>query len=247
VPAEKRKANSAAGLLLAATLLLPTGAGASIIFQSATLGTTDGPSVVIENDSTFEFALGVRFQVTSTVQVTGIGGGVWSLTQRELFGELFALSGPADLPSGDPLNSDPLALVSFVAPTSLQDFSVPLSITLTPGYYGLVFGAYPSGSVGGVIGPEASGLMTIDGSDLPGTDASSYFEYAATTIQVSPGQGPQCRVAGRRIRQRALRGRRRRRARTRKFRSRAGSFGFADGTPVRPFPALTGKGVKRSR
>jgi hypothetical protein len=170
--------------------LLTARADASIIFASATLGTANGPAVVIENDSGAQFALGVRFSIASTVEVTAIGGGVWSLTKGNLFGEIYALNGPSDLPVGDPLSAGSLARVSFAAPPSLEDVRIPLLITPTPGYYGLVFGAYDNGSGGGTIGPTANGLMTIDGTDLPGTSTSSYFEYSASNLPVATGGHP---------------------------------------------------------
>ena len=168
------KLTATLSLILAATLL-PAVASAGLIFQSATQGFQSLPAVALQNDLSLQQASGVHFQVTSTVQITAIGASLDGT--GILFGEIYALSGPTGLPSGDPFNTVPLARVNFTpAPDDFLDFLLPLSITLDPGSYGLVFGATAG----------ATGNMPTTGTDFPGINTFSYFFYQAGLLSFKP-------------------------------------------------------------
>ena len=133
------------------------------------------PSVVLQNDASLQQASGVHFQVTSTVLVTAIGASLYGT--GVFFGEIYGLSSLSALPSGDPFNTLPLARVNFTpAANSFLDFLVPISVTLNPGFYGLVFGATPG----------ANGGMPTTGTDFPGINTFSYFFYDAGLLSSKP-------------------------------------------------------------
>jgi hypothetical protein len=70
-----------------------------------------------------------------------------------IFGVIVPLSGPAGLPSGVELSgTNVLAETTFTPPASsnfvVNDYQTPLSVTLQPGSYGLVFGTGEFGATG---------------------------------------------------------------------------------------------------
>jgi hypothetical protein len=158
---------------LAVLGLLPRGARADIILQSATLGPTGqtggyyltpGPP-----DSAFAQYLGARFQVGSTVQVDHIGGHL-SVAVGEIFGAIIPLPpGNTALPALPPSQIAALALAetTFTGPSHSADVLVPLSVVLPPGNYALVFGS-------GQFGATGQGNMPGDDTD---TAQASYFYF----------------------------------------------------------------------
>ena len=99
--------------------------------------------------------LGSKFEVTRTMEVTAIGGHLYSTPNELLFGALVRLDGEDALPHGLPFeDEDIVAGVSFDAPWPSDDVRVPLAATLEPGWYGLVFGGGWFGSP-----PEDGGGM----------------------------------------------------------------------------------------
>jgi hypothetical protein len=103
---------------------------------------------------------GQRFTVTNPVQVTAIGGDIGDFSAGPLFGVIVSLAGTDALPSGNPFDSSTVASAFFNAPFPSQDISVPLSVILEPGTYGLIFGSNVSVDV----------FMGSNNLALPGAD-----------------------------------------------------------------------------
>jgi hypothetical protein len=133
------KAHLAALAVCLAVVSVPARAG--VIYQSATAGGGPGGTNYVVAGSQF---LGVRFQVTSPVQTSAIGGQFTG--SGTLFGAVVALEGPGDFPDTTNLSSPDVLGTAVMAPT---DSSAPLSLTLTPGWYALVFGGGQFGASGG--------------------------------------------------------------------------------------------------
>lgn len=141
-------------------------AEAVILHESATLGveSTGGWGVGLGQ------FLGSRFYVDSFVQVTGVGGHLFS-SGGQLFAAIVQLDGPDAVPSGSPFNETLLATATFDARLPSTDVRTPLSVTLAPGWYGLIFGS-------GMFGATGSGGMPGNNSDTPGR--ASYFCWTAS-------------------------------------------------------------------
>ncbi len=93
--------------------------------------------------------IGARFTLHKKAEVDHIG--VNLAGAQSVFGAIVPLSGPHGLPTfpGDQIESFALAHTTFTAPTAAADLSLPLSVTLPPGHYGVVFGIGPFQSDGG--------------------------------------------------------------------------------------------------
>jgi hypothetical protein len=148
--------------------LVPCGARADFILESATLGptgqVTGGP--VLDPDQ----YLGARFQVSTAVQVDHVGGHLYETTAGGLFAAIIPLPpGGSALPTFPPSQIATMALAetTFTAPFPSGDVLVPLSVTLPPGDYALIFGAGSFGAMGG-------GAMPDDNTD---TSQASYFYF----------------------------------------------------------------------
>ncbi len=170
---------SALTIILLATLIPTWGtlsrAGAqNLILDSATMG-APGQNVgfVIGNDQPFDQYLGARFQVTATTVVDHIGGhlGKNPFPTGDIFGAIVPLSGPTALPASTTVASIALAHTLFTPPVISNDILVPLSVTLKPGWYGLVFGSDEFGATG-------AGFMPFDNTDT--SQASYFFRNPAT-------------------------------------------------------------------
>jgi len=158
-----------AGLTLASV----TQARATTVFETTPYFSTgyQGAGLYIDQ------YLGVRFEVTSTYTTSAIGGEFvrnFSLGNNKIFGAIVALSGPADFPDSGPLNTPDvlgttLISVPGVSVDGFSDSSGPLSVTLNPGWYALVFGTQDFGATGtgGVAIPDtghhSDGLVWING------------------------------------------------------------------------------------
>jgi hypothetical protein len=157
------------GLLLAMSI---SPARADLIYQSATLGPTGQTSGGIVSDGSFPQFLGARFTIASAVEVSQIGGHIAN-ESGDLFGAIVALSGPTAFPTGAPFsNTEVVASTDFNPGTPSSDFVTPLTATLEPGTYALVFG---SGTLGATAG---NGFMPTDNTDLPG---ASYIVWNGFT------------------------------------------------------------------
>jgi hypothetical protein len=159
--------------IAAAFLLLSAHAApAGVLFESATLGRTGiangGYSV-----GALQF-LGVAFTLSRAAKISAIGGHISS--EGSLFAAVVRLPSGTAVPSFAPadLPANVVAHVVFKAPEKSGDFIVPVSVTLPPGAYGLMFGS-------GMFGAEGSGFMPVPtdtgAADIPGT--VNYFSYTA--------------------------------------------------------------------
>jgi len=139
----------------------------TIIHESATLGDAGSTSGWIVDSAEY---LGARFHLDEPVLVTAIGGHIITDQPGTFFGAIITLSGPDALPLDvySPLLSPSEVIASVVFnPDFTIDVRVPLSVTLVPGDYALIFGTDQFGASGGF------GIMPFEGKvSLPG---ASYF------------------------------------------------------------------------
>lgn len=164
----------------AALLMLAVNAkstNAAIVHESALLGETGLAPGSFDGSALADFQfLGSRFTIGTTTQVTAIGGHILGFDQGQfggvstLFGAIVPLPAANAFPSFSPgeLESNAIAATVFT-PDPLNvtvDLLTPLSTTLSPGDYALIFGAGLFGA--GTI----QGAMPDNNTDLPG---SSYF------------------------------------------------------------------------
>ncbi len=169
--------------------------GDPIIHESATMGVpgqTSGWGI----DSVW--FMGSRFYVGQDVQVTAIGGHMLEWTAGNFFGAIVSLSGPSDLPDGYPFTTgEVVASTVFDPGFPSSDFRTPLSVTLTPGYYALIFGSGRFGSMGG-----EGALPYADQTNLPGAsyilwDGSSWWNSASDRARfVVEGVVNYCQASG---------------------------------------------------
>lgn len=135
---------------LAVAIALATRAiAAPITLESAQMGVPDqGIAPII---SAKEF-VGWRFRITAPTAVTHVGGHLGSIS-GELFAAILPLPSSDTLPQGAPFAADSvIAKTTFKPPGPTADVRVPLSVTLAPGAYALVFGSGQFGAAGtGVI------------------------------------------------------------------------------------------------
>jgi hypothetical protein len=156
--------------LLVAMFTVAGQAHGLIIHESATLGSTGQTAGT--NISSVQF-LGSRFHIDTTTKVTHIGGHM-GITGGDLFGVIVSLSDPTlsnpnPLPSGSPFDSSEIvASTTFNPGSPSSDFLTPLSVTLSVGYYALIFGS-------GQFGTMGQGFMTTNNTDISGQ--ASYFHW----------------------------------------------------------------------
>jgi hypothetical protein len=163
-----------------------------LIFESATMGPPgfSGPSLF---NTQF---IGSRFYIDRQTAVTAVGGHI--LGTGTLFGAIVSLGGSTSLPTGHPFGSELLATTVFNAPTTSIDVRAPLSVTLAPGYYGLVFGS-------GLFGAAGSGMMVDDNQAIPGQNSPFWWgEYTTKTwgwnaLTESPNHATRFVVEGTRV------------------------------------------------
>ncbi len=152
-------------LITAAVLGVACGVGSSparggIILETATLGPNPTPAIGLGGLQW----VGARFTVTQATQVDQIGANLEGTST--IFGAIVPL-GPDGLPTMPPskIESFALAGTSFTVTLTVADVSVPLSVALAPGSYGVVFGVGAFGAGGGA---------NLTGGNIP-TSQSSFF------------------------------------------------------------------------
>ncbi len=116
---------------------------AAVVFESAPFAISTGDGYLISDGQ----RLASRFHVNDSVAITAVGGNV-ATARGNLFAAIVALSGPTAVPSSPPSAFTPLAVTLFDSGNPSTDFRVPISVTLGPGDYGLIFGAGRFGAVG---------------------------------------------------------------------------------------------------
>lgn len=138
---------------------------ASLTFASAEMGPSGqaiGPSVSANN------YVGWRFRVNATTAVTEVGGHLGAINGN-LFAAIISLTAIDALPQGAPFAEGTVkASTSFTPPTLSDDFRTPLSASLAPGTYALIFGS-------GKFNASGVALAAINGqANIAPTTASSY-------------------------------------------------------------------------
>jgi len=150
-------------------------ARAEILHESATFvaagsvsSSTGVPSGVFINNPFVTQFLGSRFSVDEEVEVDMIGGHIYGAPLSPtagfctelapIFGVIVKLSSPGAVPSGSPFTpGEVVASTLFTPPCGsvlTGDFLVPLSATLQPGDYALIFGSNEFGATGNGVMPN---------------------------------------------------------------------------------------------
>jgi hypothetical protein len=174
------------GALLAVVGWAPL-AQADVIYESAELGPT---GIIIGARVEPAQFLGARFHIDQTVQVTAVGGHLTMHTGhggQELFAAIVGLTDPDTLPLGAPFDAgEVLASTIFDPGSPSSDVRVPLSVTIAPGDYGLIFGS-------GLFGAAGEGGMPLNNADLP---EASYFFWNGNAWVDDPFSGARFVVEG---------------------------------------------------
>ena len=157
------KAKLRVGALAAAVVLtLFCGqATAKIIYESATLGTTGHNSGTLVASVQY---LASRFSISVPVTVDSIGGHLRGSTSGgEIFGAIVQLADPTALPAGSPFtSSEVMASTVFTATYNSSEQFTPLSVSLAPGDYALVFGSGQFGAAGEAVMPSWGNTGAVD-------------------------------------------------------------------------------------
>jgi hypothetical protein len=158
-------------MLVAAYAVVGQASGEFFLFETATLGKTGEVGGIAVSDQ----VLGARFYVDSPLQVEEVGGHLLGRPPgAEGHGTIFAaivrLSGPSAFPTEAPGSLNVLAFTTFEAPFPSQDVVVPLSVSLEPGYYGLIFGGR------GLFGCSGEGSMPDNNTEIP--ENTSFFLWS---------------------------------------------------------------------
>jgi hypothetical protein len=193
-----------------AILVISPGAGADVLFQSAqnliSGSVASGPGGV-ETDSTY-FS-GANFAVTTPVHVTQIGGNFGNLVaigNNEIFGAIVPVASLSAAPVPADLSSNVLAstLITLPSVNMSADVSGAVSVDLSPGDYGVIFGSGKFGATGSTIaietinglqantaGTQTYVLRQSDGAMFTQAPGSRYFvivpEPAGATIIAATG------------------------------------------------------------
>lgn len=129
--------------------------------------------------------LGWRFQLDSTLKITDVGGYLVSnnsspTNSDQIFVAIVSLISPTALPQGSPfLPGEVIAKTTFIPPSFLSpilgDVTAPLSVTLNPGSYALIFGS-------GLFGATGSADALFNFGNFPD---SSYLAWGRAPIGAS--------------------------------------------------------------
>src|SRR5262245_55448894 len=172
------------GLGLAALALLGLRLGrsrADVLLETAAYTNALTPACVVGEDQ----IRGARFHVSGTVAVDQIGAHFVKSDGGLVYGAITSLSGSPGLPPDTPGTFNPLAVTTFT-PIKGADQLVPLSATLGPGDYALVFGSNRFG---------ATGMAAIGGGDTDKGQPSTFYSKATCWID-SPLTGSRFLVTG---------------------------------------------------
>jgi hypothetical protein len=144
-----------------------------VTLESATMG---APGRFGGSSITTVQYIGWRFQTNQTLAVDHIGGHLLSIPDvpGNLFGAIIRLPSITSIPIGAPFDpSEIVATTTFRAPFPSAEVFTPLSTTLTPGSYTLVFGTDQFGATGEGAAPNYD-----DQSDIPPTNLSSFIFWS---------------------------------------------------------------------
>ncbi len=162
----------AAGVYLAANIHAASTASAASL-ESAPMGIpgkVSGVSIAPGGQS----VIGWRFEVSVPFQVESIGGHLFGSNQQPIFGAIVALDSISSLPLGLPFNpSEVVASTTLIPPSPSDEIVLPLSTTLAPGAYALLFGTNELGVTGIAAVPNSPSEQP----DIPPTTIQSYIVY----------------------------------------------------------------------
>jgi hypothetical protein len=167
---------------LIVVLAVPVICGAATILETATRGPSGniaGVSLVASTD------IGARFHLDHETLIDHIGGEFFQDGDPSAltFGAITALS-PSGFPVGGPSTFQPLAETTFVAVQGQDlDLMIPLSVTLPPGDYALIFG----GNRFGATTSNDNGPSSMPFNNVPTSQASFFTTnpviYASEAVQ----------------------------------------------------------------
>jgi hypothetical protein len=187
------------GLLATALLALPAPARAGLIYESATTAIT-GPIKSTESgiEADSSFFSGVNFFVSSTAQVQDIGGHFFVpfvAGNNEIFGAIVRVNSATDPPiPADLSGSDVLGTTLITLPPALdsENVSGPLSLTLTPGWYAVIFGSGKFGATSEL----ASAITLSDGQPANTNGVVTYALSQSDGTQIFQAAGARYFVDG---------------------------------------------------
>lgn len=156
-----------------------------VVLESAVMGT---PGRFGGTSITTAQYVGWRFEISQTLAVDHIGGHLLSFPDEpgDIFAALVRLQSIDSVPMGAPFTPEEVvATTTFRPPFPSAEVFTPLSATLTPGSYTLVFGT-------GLFGATGSGAIHNgdDQPDIPPTDLSSFIFWSIPFF----GQPPEWRL-----------------------------------------------------
>ncbi|HMV67634.1 MAG TPA: putative metal-binding motif-containing protein, partial [Myxococcota bacterium] len=147
-------------VMVAAALCAAPGAARAgyTLYESAALGPT-GENQGAEL-SPQEY-LGVRFENPAAWRIDSVGGHMLQTipSHTGLFAAIVPLDGPDDYPDDNDL-SQAIWTTTFEAFPLSAEIEVPAHITLSPGWWGLIFGG------GGLFGSTSTGSMPVNNPDI---------------------------------------------------------------------------------
>lgn len=148
---------------------------ATLTLASAEMGATGqaiGPSVSATN------YVGWRFKVNATTAVTEVGGHLGSINGN-LFAAIISLTALDAMPLGTPFADGTVkASTSFTPPSPSAEFRTPLSASLAPGSYALVFGS-------GKFNASGTAMAATNGqANIAPTTQASYVFWRQTLPNV---------------------------------------------------------------
>jgi hypothetical protein len=145
---------------------------ATPIFESATGGPGDEPGGFTVNAQQF---LGARFTLNAATDISYVGGLFRAnYDDTKVFAAIVALNGASAMPGVTPLDANSvLASAVFTVSPLDQDVYVPLTLTLGPGTYGLVFGQ-------GMFGADETAYRSVGMPDF-NLVVSGYDGYFGST------------------------------------------------------------------
>ncbi len=156
-----------------------------VVLESALMGT---PGRFGGTSITTSQYVGWRFATNQTLAVDHIGGHLLSIPDQpgDIFAALVRLQSIDSVPMGAPFTPEEVvATTTFQPPFPSAEVFTPLSTTLTPGSYTLVFGT-------GLFGATGSGAIYNgdDQPDIPPTNLSSFIFWSSPFA----GQPPEWRL-----------------------------------------------------
>jgi hypothetical protein len=162
-------------ILVVAFALAQRSAAATLTLASAAMGPTGqaiGPSVSVTN------YVGWRFRVNSTTAVTEVGGHLGAISGN-LFAAIISLTALDAMPQGAPFADGTVkASTSFTPPSPSEEFRTPLSASLAPGSYALIFGS-------GRFNASGTAMAAINGqANIAPTTQASYVFWRQTLPNV---------------------------------------------------------------